>query len=305
MNIVKKKHPKVSIGMPVFNGQPYITNAINSLLAQTYKNFELIISDNASTDSTEEICRAYAENDTRISYTRKKNNVGAFSNFQTVLASSTGEYFMWAAADDVWDPTWLEVLITNCVKYQCITFGRVRQIDSDGKVIDYSTNNRDLSFTGSRLRRRTLFFLMPGLIGKANLFYGIYPKEILAAEFLSSRSNNFRHSDMLFIYTLLKEIELRAGYNTYLYKRIHFMSEGSDLAKESSARPSSLNKLLYANFEKIEIFLRYYDGYFILSNWVERVSLICFFPFAIGYDLFIRLTWCKFLNRRLRKKIFK
>jgi hypothetical protein len=110
---------------------------------------------------------------------------------------------------------------------------------------------------------------------------------------------------MLFIYTLLKEIELRAGYNTYLYKRIHFMSEGSDLAKESSARPSSLNKLLYANFEKIEIFLRYYDGYFILSNWVERVSLICFFPFAIGYDLFIRLTWCKFLNRRLRKKIFK
>ena len=134
MNIVKKKHPKVSIGMPVFNGQPYITNAINSLLAQTYKNFELIISDNASTDSTEEICRAYTENDTRISYTRKKNNVGAFSNFQTVLASSTGEYFMWAAADDVWDPTWLEVLITNCVKYQCITFGRVRQIDSDGKV---------------------------------------------------------------------------------------------------------------------------------------------------------------------------
>jgi glycosyltransferase involved in cell wall biosynthesis len=95
--------PKVSIGMPVYNGEPFISKALDSLLAQTFTDFELIISDNASTDSTEAICREYAARDTRIRYVRQSENKGATKNFQFVLDEAQGQYFMWAAADDMWN----------------------------------------------------------------------------------------------------------------------------------------------------------------------------------------------------------
>lgn len=93
--------PKVSIGLPVFNGEDSLRLALDSLLAQTAGDFELIISDNASTDQTELICRTYAEKDARIRYIRQVVNLGAEANFLFVLERSVGEYFMWAAADDV------------------------------------------------------------------------------------------------------------------------------------------------------------------------------------------------------------
>ena len=99
--------PKVSIGMPVFNGEPFIREALDSLLAQTFTNFELIISDNASTDGTEAICREYAACDARIRYVRQPENRGALSNFQFVLDAARGEYFMWAAHDDRRAPEFL------------------------------------------------------------------------------------------------------------------------------------------------------------------------------------------------------
>jgi glycosyltransferase involved in cell wall biosynthesis len=100
--------PKVSIGMPVYNGEPFIREALDSLFAQTFINFELIISDNASTDRTEEICREYAERDTRIRYIRQMENIGASANFQFVLGQANGKYFMWAAADDIRSASFLE-----------------------------------------------------------------------------------------------------------------------------------------------------------------------------------------------------
>ena len=100
--------PQVSIGMPVYNGEPFIREALDSLLAQTFTDFELIISDNASTDGAEAICREYAAKDKRIRYVRQAENRGAAANFQFVLDEAVGEYFMWAAADDVWRPEFIE-----------------------------------------------------------------------------------------------------------------------------------------------------------------------------------------------------
>jgi len=91
----------VSIGMPVYNGQRYIEQAIDSILSQTYENIELIICDNASTDKTEEICREYALKDSRVSYYRNKKNIGAYRNFNKSFSLSNGEYFKWASHDDV------------------------------------------------------------------------------------------------------------------------------------------------------------------------------------------------------------
>ena len=101
--------PKVSIGMPVYNGEQFIRCALDSLLEQSFPDFELIISDNASTDGTEEICREYAARDQRINYVRQPLNLGAYANFKFVLDEAHGEYFMWAACDDIRSADFIEL----------------------------------------------------------------------------------------------------------------------------------------------------------------------------------------------------
>jgi glycosyltransferase involved in cell wall biosynthesis len=100
--------PTVSIGLPVYNGQRFLAEALDSLLSQTFTDFELIISDNASTDATEDICCAYARSDPRIEYRRNPENRGAAWNYNRVLALATGQFFKWAAHDDICAPTFLE-----------------------------------------------------------------------------------------------------------------------------------------------------------------------------------------------------
>jgi glycosyltransferase involved in cell wall biosynthesis len=98
---MNQNQPLVSIGMPVYNGERFLENALNSILAQTFRDFELIISDNGSTDRTEEICRQYAQIDQRIRYYRHAQNLGAGWNFDRVAELATGKYFKWACHDDL------------------------------------------------------------------------------------------------------------------------------------------------------------------------------------------------------------
>ena len=85
--------PKVSVGLPVFNGKRFVAEAIESILAQTFDDLELVISDNASTDGTEEICRAYAEKDERVRYVLNSENLGAAYNYNQTFHLSSGTYF--------------------------------------------------------------------------------------------------------------------------------------------------------------------------------------------------------------------
>lgn len=101
--------PKVSIGLPVYNGEDTLRCALNSLLDQSFADFELVISDNASTDATESICREYAERDRRIRYVRQSKNLGAAANFKFVLDEALGDYFVWAASDDIHSIDFVEV----------------------------------------------------------------------------------------------------------------------------------------------------------------------------------------------------
>ncbi len=100
--------PLVSIGVPVYNGENYLAETLDAILAQTFTDFEIVISDNASTDSTEEICRAYAAKDPRIHYHRQSQNLGAAPNYNDVFHRSRGEYFKWSAHDDLIEPVFLE-----------------------------------------------------------------------------------------------------------------------------------------------------------------------------------------------------
>tara|TARA_B100001057_G_C22718245_1_gene898621 strand:+ start:156 stop:1025 length:870 start_codon:yes stop_codon:yes gene_type:complete len=104
--------PNVSIGMPVYNGAKTIKKAIDSLLAQTFKDFELIISDNASDDETENICRKFVSKDSRIHYIRQDKNIGLYQNENFLLGKAAGKYFMFAADDDWRSPEFLEVNVS-------------------------------------------------------------------------------------------------------------------------------------------------------------------------------------------------
>ena len=103
--------PRLSIGLPVFNGENYLAAALDSLLKQTFGEFELILCDNASTDRTPEICRVFAANDRRIRYHRNDENIGAAGNYNLALSMARSEYFKWAAHDDVCHPGFLQACI--------------------------------------------------------------------------------------------------------------------------------------------------------------------------------------------------
>jgi glycosyltransferase involved in cell wall biosynthesis len=104
--------PRLSIGLPVYNGETYLPEALDALLGQSYSDFELIISDNASTDRTEEICRRYLDRDARIRYFRQPVNLGAAANHNFVAEQARGELFKWAAHDDLYD----RELLLRCVE---------------------------------------------------------------------------------------------------------------------------------------------------------------------------------------------
>lgn len=103
-----KTPPKVSIGMPAYNSAKWIGSTIDSILNQSYKNIELIISDNASTDNTQKLCEEIAKKDSRVKYYRNESNIGVSENFNAVFKYATGEYFKWTSSSDLLKETFIE-----------------------------------------------------------------------------------------------------------------------------------------------------------------------------------------------------
>ena len=127
--------PAVSIGLPVYNGEAHLAEALDSLLAQTFSDFELIISDNASTDRTAEICRAYAARDPRIRYTRQEQNRGAAWNYNRVFALASGRYFKWFSHDDLCSQNYFErcVEILERDPAVVLSYGKTTLVDESGE----------------------------------------------------------------------------------------------------------------------------------------------------------------------------
>lgn len=137
MNGMSEKQPTVTIGVPVYNGQNFLAEALDSVLAQTFTDFELVISDNASTDGTEAICRAYAEKDGRVRYYRSEVNYGASWNYNQTFQHARGKYFRWLAHDDLLMPDLLEksVAVLEAHPDVVLCFTWVEDITSQGETI--------------------------------------------------------------------------------------------------------------------------------------------------------------------------
>jgi glycosyltransferase involved in cell wall biosynthesis len=129
--------PLVSIGIPVLNGEKYLAQTLDSILAQTFSNFEIVISDNGSSDSTNEICREYQRVDSRIRYFQNRKNRGASWNYNEVFRLSQGKYFKWAAHDDLCAPAFLDrcVEVLEGDETVLLCYPRTKAIDEAGEVI--------------------------------------------------------------------------------------------------------------------------------------------------------------------------
>lgn len=229
-SVEKGLAPFVSIGMPVYNGERYIREALNSLLNQTFADFELIISDNASTDATEEICKKYATKDSRIRYIRQPANRGASSNFKFVLDEARGEYFMWAAADDVWDQGWISGMLDAMNKTGSkAAFGIVQFINERSEEIRHYANNLIFEYRGAPLARQLNYFLQFEGTGKANPIYALW--KIGNLRKIKIEECKYDYS---MIFDLLKNADV-AGYgDAKMYKRHHPDCAGGGVIKPTS-----------------------------------------------------------------------
>jgi Glycosyl transferase family 2 len=171
--------PLVSIGLPVHNAERYLRNALDSLLGQDYSNLEVIISDNASDDATGQICTEYARRDGRLLYHRVERNLGAIWNFNRVFELAHGEYFMWAAFDDLRDPRYVSACVSALELRQdavlCATDTVL--IDENGQEVDAPLSAYGHHPTGRTARER----LRRVARSSINLdFYGLVRRSVLA-----------------------------------------------------------------------------------------------------------------------------
>jgi len=172
------KKPLVSIGLPVYNGEKYVGKAIESVLTQTFEDFELIISDNASTDRTEEICREYTANDPRIHYYRNERNLGAAKNFNRVFELSTGELFKWLAADSAIKPTFLAQCVELLDKDPTIILAHTMFISRSEFKDTTKLHYGDLDFRSPMAHRR-FCKLLRGKFGRKLPIWGLIESSVL------------------------------------------------------------------------------------------------------------------------------
>jgi glycosyltransferase involved in cell wall biosynthesis len=190
--------PKLSIGMPVYNGEKFLRAALDSLLQQDYADFELIISDNASTDATQGICREYAAKDPRIRYHRNETNIGASGNFNSVVKMARGEFFKWAAHDDVHLPGFLK----QCMNMMEQAPGSVVLVTTKTKVIDEHGNFVDITVESLDTRQTRPHQRVVDVMRRifwASALFGVFRMEALKKTRLC---DSFLASD----YVLLSEV---------------------------------------------------------------------------------------------------
>jgi glycosyltransferase involved in cell wall biosynthesis len=171
INLDRDAFPLVSVGLAVYNGENFVEAAIRSILAQSWQNWELIISDNASTDSTEQICLTYAARDKRIRYYRNDTNLGAAWNQNRVAQLAIGKYFKLAAHDDVCAPRFLEECIRVMEKDSSIvlSYSQTKIIDRDGTIIE-SNDDASLTFKRSKLSQILRLLIKP-IFGDGKLHF--------------------------------------------------------------------------------------------------------------------------------------
>jgi glycosyltransferase involved in cell wall biosynthesis len=257
--------PAVSIGMPVYNGGDFLRQALKSILSQSFSDFELIISDNASVDDTEAIVSEFQEQDDRIRHVRQSTNIGPIANFNYVLSEARADCFIWAAADDLWDEDWIKVLFSNMSESVAISFGHVCNVDGAGRVV--RTYN-PFDFNGPKLLRMIKYYFAEDYNGKANIIYGMYHTRDLRNNGMREKYNGcYFGVDMLFVFDWLHRGFIINDTSVLLYKRI----QGSTLEKRALFDYVKNSLFMLDRMKYILLYAHVANGY-----WYKALFLLLF-----------------------------
>ena len=270
---------KVSIGLPVYNGARYLAQTLESILAQTYTDFELIISDNASTDETEVICRSFAARDERIRYHRNVTNLGLSKNYTRAFELSSGEYFRWATYDDLIAPEYLAkcVAVLDGDSSVVLVHSRSSRIDEQGRV----NGNYDHQMNLAAPQPHQRFHDLVSVRHSCNESLGLIRSDVLK---LTPLQANYVGSDR----TLLAELGLRGRFHIipeYLFFRRDHPETGSNIPLDQRASWFDPTKGLHPSSP----YCREIGEYFLSVNrvplkWFER---------ARCYMTLIRYAWSR------------
>jgi glycosyltransferase involved in cell wall biosynthesis len=209
------KSPSVSIGLPVYNGEKHLGESIQSILSQDFSDFELIISDNASTDSTCEICRSFAAHDSRIRLHQNQKDLGAATNFELVFKMARAPYFMWWADDDFLVPRYVAEcyeFLTAHIDY-VICCSRMRIVDRSGEEIFESTANFTIDDDDSSLRFAKLLKMLP----TATPMYGLMRRSALPTS--NQLFRRIPGSDQAFLLELILKGKFKQLDKVMLHRR--------------------------------------------------------------------------------------
>jgi glycosyltransferase involved in cell wall biosynthesis len=216
--------PCVSIGMPVFNGEAFLAVALDAILTQTFTDFELIISDNASIDRTEEICRTYAAQDSRIHYYRSPQNFGAAWNFNHVFQLARGQYFKWAAHDDLLAPTALQRCVESLDRDSSTVLcaSQVGCINWKGETIPLKCDPHDRALDAEQPSRR-----LQGILLQTFWCYEIFGLIRASALRKTPPMGNHYGSDRVILATLVLQGRFAEIPETLLLRRFHLKQSTS------------------------------------------------------------------------------
>jgi len=216
--------PKISIGLPVYNGEKFLRQRLDSILSQTFQDFELIISDNVSTDLTSEICKEYAKKDSRIYHIRQKKNMSVIWNFNFVLQEANSDYFVWAAVDDLWETTFLEK--------------NIKTLDEDENIVCSVSKTKFYSVESEDINAGKINHLFRTFLEKFKSSVRQTDNVPLTGTYESKVKNCLRKSKMHSVYGVFKTNVLRDSY-------VNESFVGNDL-------PILLNALKYGDLNVVD-----------------------------------------------------
>ncbi len=278
---MKKQRFQVSIGMPVYNAEQFLEESLKSILTQSFADFEVVISDNASTDRTDEICRDFAGSVKRIHYSRNETNVGASKNYNRVFELSQGEYFKWAAADDICAPELLEKCRQALEDHPdaVLSYPKTKIIDAAGELVEDYHDGLDLRDA----RECDRFIQLVNSIRECNAVFGLVRSEVLRRTALIA---NHINSDV----NLLAELSLYGKFceiPEYLfYRRNHPQASSWDKSIDKQLEffdPALLGK---AVFKKWKMMLAYFAA-------VKRAPLVANDKLDLYTYLCRKIVWSR------------
>jgi len=284
-------NPIICLGMPVYNGEDFLKQRLESIINQSYSNFILIISDNASTDNSQKICEEISKKDKRITYFRQEENKGGYWNFNFVLKKAKTKYFVWVPPDDIWSQNFLEKNIDVLEKNENIV-GSIGELSLYNQIKDPLThkirikvlkNTKKFQYVHPAygvIEEKIKFYLNYSM---GAMIFGVYRTDKLqkaAPHFEHIKNGSMWMGDLAYILNIIKEGDFEVVNDAFMYK--HVRERSTSVIEYMKKENFNLKIIVFIHFPftfwclrnlGLKIFLKNF-GYFIKLNIKGEYSIM-------------------------------